>query len=349
MAVRRIKRAVGRCRSGAARVGARRPTDAVAPVRQSRRALGRAAAYRGGVSTAPTVPASTASSPTIAQSLREYGSGVLGGLLVSLPLLYTMEIWWAGIVFAPERLLAGLAGTFALLLLYNRYAGLRADSTWREIAVDSVEEFGVALGVSATVLWLVGEIGPGVPWTETLGKVAVEAMAVAVGVSVGTAQFGGGGGDQGMDEDDGADGQRSPLGTHLALALCGAVLVAANVAPTDEIVQIAAEAPTGRLLAIVAASLLLGIATLAIDTSGGEQVGGGRLLWRGVQTYAVALVASAALLWFFGRFEGQDASSAAALVAVLGFPTAIGASAGRVLVGVGGGVESGADDASSDS
>ncbi len=298
------------------------------------------------------MPASSASSPTIAQSLREYGRGVLGGLLVSLPLLYTMEIWWAGFVFAPERLLVGVAGTFALLLLYNRYAGLRASSTWREIAVDSVEEFGIAVALSAAVLWLVGEIGPGVPAVEMLGKVAIEAMAVAVGVSVGTAQFGGDDSEQGMEDDD--DGQRSPLAAHLALALCGAVLIAANVAPTDEIVQIAAEAPTGRLLAIAAVSLLLGIATLSIDTRGGERFGG-RLLRRGVQTYAAALVASAALLWFFGRFDGQDVVSAAALVVVLGFPTAIGASAGRVLVRGDSGGDDGDDgddaddDASSDS
>ena len=275
---------------------------------------------------------SPSASPTPAQSLREYGRGVLGGLLVSLPLLYTMEMWWAGFVAAPERLLVGLAATFALLLLYNRFAGLRASSSWREIAVDSVEEMGIGLLIAAAVLWMVGEIGPGVPLSEMMGKVAVEAMAVSVGVSVGTAQFGGGSA-QGLAAEGGV--ARSALGTDLALALCGAVLVAANVAPTDEIVQIASEAPLSRLFAIAAASLLLGAATLAIEQADADTPvarRGAGVVRRAVETYAVALLASAGLLWFFGRFDGQDAGSAAALVAVLGFPTALGASAGRLLV-----------------
>lgn len=278
-----------------------------------------------------SVSVSPSASPTLAQSLSEYGRGVLGGLLVSLPLLYTMEVWWAGFVAAPERLLVGLGATFALLLLYNRFAGLRASSSWQEVAIDSVEEMGIGLLLAAAVLWMVGEIGPGVPLSEMVGKVAVEAMAVSVGVSVGTAQFGGAAA-QGLAEED--SGARSAIGSDLALALCGAVLVAANVAPTEEIVEIAAEAPLMRLFAIAAASLLIATATLAIEQADATQASdrGAGVIRRAVETYAVAILASAGLLWFFGRFDGQDAGGAAALIAVLGFPTALGASAGRLLV-----------------
>jgi len=53
---------------------------------------------------------------TVSQSLREYARGVAGGLLFSLPLLYTMEVWWAGFVAHPWRLALYVAGTFLLLL-----------------------------------------------------------------------------------------------------------------------------------------------------------------------------------------------------------------------------------------
>ena len=33
---------------------------------------------------------------TIAESLNEYGRRIAGGLMFSLPLIYTMEIWWVG-------------------------------------------------------------------------------------------------------------------------------------------------------------------------------------------------------------------------------------------------------------
>jgi hypothetical protein len=38
------------------------------------------------------------------KSLQEYARGIAGGLLFSLPLIYTMEVWWAGFTSHPMRL-----------------------------------------------------------------------------------------------------------------------------------------------------------------------------------------------------------------------------------------------------
>jgi uncharacterized membrane protein len=51
-------------------------------------------------------------------------------------------------------LAAYVAGTFVLLLGYNYYAGLRHDSCFSEVAIDSVEELGIGLVVAVLVLWL---------------------------------------------------------------------------------------------------------------------------------------------------------------------------------------------------
>ena len=72
------------------------------------------------------------------QSLREYARGVAGGLLFSLPLIYTMEVWWAGFIAPPSRLLLSLAAGFFLLFGYNRYAGLHQDASWWEVAFEAV-------------------------------------------------------------------------------------------------------------------------------------------------------------------------------------------------------------------
>ena len=85
---------------------------------------------------------------TVAESFREYGRGVAGGLLFSLPLLYTMEVWFAGFVMPPHRQLAYVLLALVLLLGYNRYAGLHPDTTWTEVAIDSVEEMGIGLLLS---------------------------------------------------------------------------------------------------------------------------------------------------------------------------------------------------------
>lgn len=50
---------------------------------------------------------------------------------------------------------------------------------------------GLGLLVSAGILWLIGQIDSGMPAAEVLGKVVVEAVPAAIGVSVGAAQFSG--------------------------------------------------------------------------------------------------------------------------------------------------------------
>ena len=95
---------------------------------------------------------------TVTQSLQEYGRGVAGGLMFSLPLLYTMEVWWAGVITHPFRLLVYVMGTFLLLLGYNRCAGLRRDTYMTEVAIDSVEEMGIGFVLAALVLFLLGRL-----------------------------------------------------------------------------------------------------------------------------------------------------------------------------------------------
>lgn len=266
------------------------------------------------------------------QTLREYARGVAGGLLFSLPLLYTMEVWWAGFIARPFRLLVYLIAGFLLLFGYNRYAGLHEDASWTDVAFEAVEELGLGLLVSAGILWLIGQVDSGMPVFEILGKIVVEGVPAAIGVSVGAAQFGGTGagrkGGQGMKGKDNLG-----LSGHVALGLCGAVLFASNVAPTEEVLQIAVESTPWRLLGLALLSLVLGgIILFYSDFTGGLKAGVGGVLSLSVISYAVALAASAFILWFFGRFEGVSLAIGIAQTVTLGVASSLGASAGRLLL-----------------
>jgi putative integral membrane protein (TIGR02587 family) len=276
---------------------------------------------------------------TVPESLREYGRGVAGGLMFSLPLLFTMEVWWTGFVMNPERMLMYVGFTFLLLLAYNRFAGLRRDASWREVMIDSVEEMGIGVVLSVTVLFLCGQIHWQMPWAEVLGKIIMESMAVAIGVSVGTAQLGTDDeGDSGTDEDGeecAADAKAYLPQT--GVAMCGAVLFAANVAPTDEVRVIATEIGALHLLGLATASLVLTMLVLQFAAFRGADahvaMDSSLVKVRGiVTTYAVALLASAALLWFFGQLDEAPFSLKIALIVVLGVPATLGASAGRLLL-----------------
>jgi putative integral membrane protein (TIGR02587 family) len=269
--------------------------------------------------------------PTTRESLREYSRGIAGGFLFSLPLILTMEVWAAGVMVPPARLLAGLAATYVLLCGYNAYAGLHHETRLAEIMVDSVEELGIGLTLSALILLLFGRIDPGSGWAEMLGLTVVEGLFVAVGVSVGTAQLMGGG------DTRQPGGRHQTIWSELVLAICGAVLIAANVGPTEEILLLASSMSASLLLATMGTSLLLAVTLLYFSHFAGggrfaDTRGVGAILRGSAITYAAALVASAAILWFFGRFAHHGLTLNVALCVVLGVPGTLGASAGRLLL-----------------
>lgn len=272
----------------------------------------------------------------VAKSLREYGRGVAGGLMFSLPLLYTMEVWWAGFIAHPYRLLAYVVVTFFLLLGYNRYAGVRHDSSMKEVAIDSIEEMGIGLFIAGLVLFLLGRITLEMPTNEIVGVIVVEAMTVAIGVSIGTAQLGAVG-----KEDAGLGGSSSRneihFGGQMVVGFLGAILFAANLAPTEEIVIIGIETSWLKLVGVAVLSLLIAFLILHYsDFKGAEQfVRTDRpvlVLLGSVLTYAIALSASALILWFFGRFDGVTMYAALAQTVALGLAGTFGASAGRLLL-----------------
>ncbi|MBE9188876.1 TIGR02587 family membrane protein [Gloeocapsopsis crepidinum LEGE 06123] len=287
---------------------------------------------------------------SLVRSLQEYLRGIAGGLLFSLPLLYTMEVWWAGFITHPLRLLIYVLATFSLLLGYNRYGGLRRSASPLEVAIDSVEEMGLGLIIAAIFLWLLGRITAEMTLNEIAGKIIIEAMTVAIGVSVGTAQLGGGEGkqqtDSGMKSNSSLDDpdptpfltkSNGDFGGQLTIALCGAVLFAANVAPTEEIIQIAVESNSWRLVGFAFVSMLLGAMILFYSNFTGTQRfskkrGIVNVIYGTVVTYAIALVASAAILWFFGRFDNMSLITCLAQTVVLGLAATLGASAGRLLL-----------------
>lgn len=296
---------------------------------------------------------------TVAESLQEYGRGVAGGLMFSLPLLYTMEVWWTGFIVHPWRLLTYVLATFVLLLGYNRYAGLRREASMMEVAIESVEEMGIGLFIAGLVLFLLGRITFEMPMNAIAGLIVVEAMTVAIGVSVGTAQLGAGGKeDEGLGGDSAKEPQHSPnrtaqnkvsgggaragnkeihFGGQMVLAFCGAVLFAANLAPTEEIAVVAIETSWIKIVGLALISLLMGSLILHYSEFKGAQElvhkdGFSAILLGTVITYAIALATSALILWFFGRFDGVTLYIALAQTVALGVAATLGASAGRLLL-----------------
>lgn len=278
------------------------------------------------------------SNPTITQSLQEYGRGIAGGLLFSLPILFTQEVWQYGFLFDPVRMIIYVSVTFVLLMGYNRYVGIRHESHLLEVVIDSIEEMGLGLVLAFVVLLLLGRVDISTSISETIGRVAVEGMTVAIGISVGTAQLG----SSAEDQDKGSPGaEESDVKLHeqLLLGFIGAMLIGGNVAPTDEVTIIAMHATTWQLIGIAVFSMALSaVVTFYSDFIRATKVSGfDERTWYGVilrtfSFYVISLLAATLSLWAFARFEGMPLPVMIAQVIVLGLVSSLGGSAGRLLL-----------------
>lgn len=277
---------------------------------------------------------------TIHDSLKEYGRGIIGGLLFSLPMLYTMELWWAGFLSKPLRLLAYVIVGILILMLYNHFVGLHKNHNLLEEFLESMEELGLGLVVTAIILWLTGRILPEMSLNEISGKIIIEAVTVAIGISVGKAQLG-------QESDDSEENcsaknnnlkKENELFRAISIAFCGAILIASNVAPTEEVVVIALEASALKILLILLLSIAItGSVLYHLNFKGAKQLvkhtgSNWDIIASTIIMYSVALIASGFMLWFFGRFDNLSLSGIISEIIVLGFPAALGASAGRLLI-----------------
>ena len=269
----------------------------------------------------------------VAQSLREYARGIVGGLLFSLPMLYTMELWWAGFIASPLRLIVYIGVGLLLLIGYNHYGGIRSTHAWWEEVAVSIEEMGVGLLLTVFILWLTSRITSEMSLSEIVGKTVVEAITVAIGISIGRAQLG-----EEETSDEPRETQTPQLVSQLSITMYGAVLVAANIAPTEEVMVIALETTTHKIIIMALVSMLIGGGVLYYTNFRGASqwvIKPGKPLYMITGTfmmYAVALAVSAFMLWFFGRFEGISLRLMIAQTVVLSLPAALGASAGRLLI-----------------
>ncbi len=274
--------------------------------------------------------------------MQEYARGIAGGLLFSLPILYTMEVWWAGFIMRPLHLVLYMLATFLLLLGYNRFAGVHEGTSWKEVIVESVEEIGLGMLLSCAALWILGRINfSTMAPSEIVGKVIIESMTVAIGVSIGTAQLG-------AEEEEGQENRKTDkeipdtttawgVFQQATLSLCGAVVIAGNIAPTEEIQLISYGTSPIKQLIIVLFSLFLGVLILFLSNFRGGRKPDSKGLWFTVivevgLAYLAAVSASAFMLWFFGHVDGIGWNMFLAQVIVLGLPAMLGASAGRLLI-----------------
>lgn len=259
---------------------------------------------------------------------------VAGALIFGLPLLMTMEMWALGVSVHPLRLLGFLAVNFVILVGLSRFGGFERTDTLAEDIMDALAACGVGIIGAAAILWLLAIIGPAMPLDEIAGKIAIQSVPMSFGAMIARKQLSGGGAEP-ADEERAVRG--AGYGGQLFLMAAGALFLAFNVAPTEEMILIAYLMSTWHLLALILASiLLLHLFVYRLGFAGQEelhQAGPVRtLVVYAVPGYAIALAVGLYVLWTFGRVDGTAIDQVAATMVVIAFPGALGAAIARLVV-----------------
>jgi putative integral membrane protein (TIGR02587 family) len=256
-----------------------------------------------------------------------------GAVLFALPLLMTMEMWWLGFLIRPERLALFLLLGIPLLWTLAWLAGFREDVSWRDALVDAGIAYLVGILAAAAVLLLLAAIQPGMPLYEILGKVALQAVPAGMGAALARSQLGL------REEEEKIEPRRETYAGELFLMTVGALFLAFNIAPTEEIVLIAHQqaSPWYGVALVLASLLVLHAFVYAVGFHGQhgpppDRSPDGEFLRLTLPGYAVVLLVCLYVLWTFGRLDGVPPHVALQLVLVLGFPGALGAATARLVL-----------------
>lgn len=261
--------------------------------------------------------------------LRGVGRAVGGALLFALPIFLTMEVWRIGTVISNVRLALLIVLTVVVALVLSYYLGFISTSRgdWGEATIDAGVALLVGFLVAGALLCLLSVIEPLSSWRDAVSIVTLEALPATIGASFARSQLGEGTG----------DGESDPSYAHeLFLMAAGAVVFAANIAPTEEVVLVAGKLSEidATLVVVIELALMHGF-VYGVGFRGGAASPDG--FWSAfvhftVVGYVIAFGVSAYLLWSFGRFDGTGSIAAVMQTVVLALPASLGAAAARLIL-----------------
>lgn len=277
--------------------------------------------------------------------------GLAGGLIFGMPLLYTMEVWHHGMSFSSAHCLGLLCFILFINFAFCYASGLRGNNEGHSIhkaLADSITAIGLAILAAAAVLYLIGRLDFSSGLNGILGQVIVEACAISIGITYTNSKFPRNHHDKSEKKHKNADaldkGRMSAAEKqarhdfhNFAAAIAGALIFTLNIAPTEEVVQIASTLHSGSLLLLLCAEV--GACYLILYAAEFKE----KKVYKAsplqspaaevILTVSASLIVAGVLLLLIGEQQGiTSVPLFVASVITLGFPAIVGGAAGRLVV-----------------
>ena len=255
-----------------------------------------------------------------------------GALIFSLPILMTMEMWWLGFYMDESRLALLLIVTIPLLIGLSHYMGFEDTFGFKDDALDAFVALAVGFVAGAATLSLFSVIGSNMSVQEIIGKISIQAVPGSIGAMFAQSELGG------KDRKKEQKRRHAGYGGEIFIMAAGALFLAFNVAPTEEMLLIAHQMSVWHSIALALVSLLVMHAFVyALEFHGTASIPPETRFWSvflryTIVGYAVALLMSLYILWTFGRTDGLAFTQTVSILVVLGFPSAVGVAAARLIL-----------------
>ena len=261
-----------------------------------------------------------------------YARGLMGGMLLGVPVLMTMEVWWEAFFVPSWRLMLLYVLNFGVLFILQHFSGLHHRKTISGQARAALVALGIGTIASAITLLALGVLTGEVQLRDLVGKLMLESIPVSIGASVAMSEFGA--------ESHVAEKRQEQAGYwgSMALAVAGASLFGFGISAVEEPRMIAMQLSWHQALLLMLLSLLqVHVTVYVVDFK--EKKDKSRphnwknFLSEALSTYAVAVGVGAYYLWTFGNLNlNSGLVPSTYLLVTIAFVTSFGAAAGELLI-----------------
>lgn len=264
-----------------------------------------------------------------------------GAIIFSFPVLMTMEMWSLGFAIETYRLVIFMAVAVPLLVGLSYFIGFEDTSCLQDDVIDAFAAYAVGFITSGVMLLIFNVINFEMSPIELIGIISIQAVVAAIGAMLAQSQLGANkeNGENGKNGEREVERKRRNANYfgELFLMLVGAVFLAMNPAPTEEIVLISYKMTDTHVIILALLTILLMHAFVyKLEFRGQEKSSEHSLLnlfFRfTIVGYALSLIVGFYLVWIFGHVDGMSADNVARIVVVIAFPAALGASASRLIL-----------------
>lgn len=259
-----------------------------------------------------------------------------GAILFSFPLIMTMEMWSLG--FTVERYRLALFMTLAIPLLVglSYFIGFEDTSDFIGDIIDAFVAYAVGFITSAVMLFMLDILDFTMSPDEIIGKISIQAVVAAIGAMLAQSELGASKKDKRNEE---KKKRNASYWGELFLMMIGAIFLAMNPAPTEEIVLLGYKMSDVQIIALAFFTMIMMHAFVyQVEFRGQEKRRPESspfwsvFLRYTIVGYAAVLLISLYLLWTFGKTDGLNAEDIMKISIVMGFPGALGAAASRLII-----------------